>query len=124
MERPSLMLPSTPAFRHRSNANTTTRHLTAWLLGALLLLFVANARLARYGTPNRNLKLATTQSYLDSDETWLLSMAALLLSWCGAHAARRVFLAPTELRVAAAIPQMSPNGEFDRELRLRAPPVR
>jgi hypothetical protein len=119
------MSPSTPTLRNRSNATTTTRHLSAWLLGALLLLFVANARMARYGTQNHNLKLATTQSYLDSDETWLeLSMAALLLSWCGAHIARRVFLAPTALRIAAATREAPPRGEFDPELRLRAPPFR
>jgi hypothetical protein len=115
---------SMPTFRYRSAAKTTTRHLSAWLLGVLLLLFVGNARMARYGTQDRNLKLTTTQSYLDSDETWLeLSMAALLLSWCGAHAVRRVSLVPTALRIAAPISQRPPGGEFGRELRLRAPPL-
>ena len=119
------MSPTIPILRNRSKSKPTTRHLSAWLLGALLLLFVANARMARYGAQSRDLKLATTQSYLDSDETWLeLSMAALLLSWCGAHAARRVFLAPTVLRITAAIREVSPRGEFDRELRLRPPPFR
>jgi hypothetical protein len=119
------MPPSIPFVKNRIIATTTSRHYCACLLGALLLLFVANARVARYDMQRRDLKLATTQSYLDSDETWLeLSMAALLLSWCGAHLGLRVFFAPTALRIAVAIPVVSPRGEFDRELRLRAPPFR
>ncbi len=119
------MPPSIPSLRNRTITKTTSRYYSAWLLGALLLLFVANARVARYGAQKRDLKLATTQSYLDSDETWLeLTMAALLLSWCGAHLGLRVFFAPTALRIAVAIPVVSPLGDFDRELRLRAPPFR
>ncbi|MGC1646520.1 MAG: hypothetical protein WA741_11880 [Candidatus Sulfotelmatobacter sp.] len=118
------MPPSIATLRNGSTATTTSRHYSAWLLGALLLLFVANARAARYDMHRRDLKLATTQSYLDSDETWLeLSMAAVLLSWCGAHLGLRVFFAPTALRVTVAIPVVSPRGEFDRELRLRPPPL-
>jgi hypothetical protein len=119
------MPPSIPFLRNRIIATTTSRHYCAWLLGALLLFFAANARVARYDMHRRDLKLATTQSFLDSDETWLeLSMAALLLSWCGAHLGLRVFLTPTASQIAVASPVVAPLGDFDRELRLRAPPFR
>lgn len=118
------MPPSMSSLRNRTITKTTSRYYSAWLLGALLLLFVANARVARYDMHRRDLKLATTQSFLDSDETWLeLSMAALLLSWCGAHLGQRVFFAPTALRIAVATPVVSSRGQFDRELRLRPPPL-
>ena len=71
------------------------------------------------------MKLATTQSYLDSDETRLeLSIAALLLLWSVAvfpvvHAA-----ATRGPLTVAAVPCSSHAGTFDPESYLRPPPLR
>ena len=109
--------------RSRVLGKTTVRHYGAWLLGALLLFFCADARVARYNVERRDLKLATAQSYLDSDETRLeLSIAALLLLWCAAVIAVPGLATAMVFKVAVALPTSSQRGDFDPELHLRPPP--
>jgi hypothetical protein len=114
---------SVQTLRSRILGKTTVRHCSAWLLGALLLFFCANARLARYKVEHRDLKLATAQSYVDSDETRLeLAIAALLLLWFVSIVPVRRFAAGGVSEVAVAIFTSPGVGEFDPESHLRAPP--
>src|SRR5271166_6738287 len=77
-----LMSPVVQISVSRVPGKPVIRHYSAWLLCSLLLLYCGNARAARYATGQHGLKLATTQSYLDSDVTRLgMSIAALLLLW-------------------------------------------
>jgi hypothetical protein len=110
--------------RYRTCGESPTRLYSACLLGALLLLFCVNARLSRYAIGARNLKLATTQRYLDSDETRLAaSIAALLLLWCVAVVGVVRSAAVCEcLQAAAACVPLRP-GQFDPESHLRPPPL-
>ena len=109
--------------RTRTYREITLRHYSAWLLGALLLLFCANARLARYDMQYRTLKLATAQRYLDRDDMRLeLSIAALLLLWCVAILPVPRFAAGTASELRVAISALPRPGEFDPESHLRPPP--
>ena len=108
---------SGPLFEFPSLTRTKiSRHSSAWFLCGLLLLFCANAKAARYGSTNRARRLATTQSYLDNEETRLeISMAALLLLWSvSVRRAPRAF-AVTATANAVEIPIASKFGEFSRE---------
>jgi hypothetical protein len=110
---------------NRTVGNTINRHYSAWILSALLLVFGANARLARYQFGSRNLKLATTQSYLDNDETRLeASIAALLLLWCVTVIPVFRFAATSESLLATPLLASHHSGEFDPESHLRPPPHR
>src|ERR1035438_6480472 len=97
------MFPTVQALRNRIIGRLTIRDYSAWLLCALLLLFCANAKLARYYVEHRNLKLATVQSYVDRDDMRLeLSIAALLLLWCVAILPAPRFAASTVTEMAGA----------------------
>jgi hypothetical protein len=96
----------------------------AWLLCALVLLLCLDARLARYGTHQRNLKVATTQSYLDGSETLrrvpnttfpLLWLAAAIASLFGFAGLRTVSL-------TVCIPAATPLQRFDPVHYSRPPP--
>jgi hypothetical protein len=116
------MFPAVYTLRNRV-ARASIRDYSAWLLCALLLLFCANARLARYDIQYRNLKLATAQQYLDRDDTRLeLSIAALLLLWCAAILPVPQFAAGSVTGMALANSTLSRPGEFDPESHLRPPP--
>jgi hypothetical protein len=109
--------------RNRICHRITTRGYSAGLLCALLLLFCANARLARYELQSRDLKLATAQRYLDRDDARLeLSIAALLLLWCAAVLPVPRFVATTVSGMRTAVFALQHPGEFDPESHLRPPP--
>jgi|SRR5271166_381477 len=117
------MSPGLQSHRKRICSESTARDYSAWLLGALLLLFCANASLARYDLQRRNLKLATAQRYLDRDDARLeLSIAALLLLWCAAILPVPQFAAIRVSATAAANAALPRPGEFDPESHLRPPP--
>lgn len=119
------MSPGARVPKNRIIGKTTVRHYRACLLGALLLLFSANARLARYDVQHRDLKLATAQSYLEGDDTRLeLSIAALLLLWSVAVIAIPLLAANHEYCAVVSFPGSTHLGEFDPESHLRPPPVR
>lgn len=104
-------------------ARASIRDYSAWLLCALLLLFCANARLARYDIQDHNLRMATAQQYLDRDDTRLeLSIAALLLLWCASILPVPRFPATAVAEMAIANSALSCPGEFDPEAHLRPPP--
>jgi len=108
----------------RVRGKPVIRHYSAWLLCSLLLLFCGNARAARYATGQHGLKLATTQSYLDSDVTRLgMSIAALLLLWSVAVIPVRSLAATRGSFAVAAVPYSANPGEFDPESHLRPPPL-
>jgi hypothetical protein len=114
------------ALRNRTFRKFRVRHCSGWVLCALLLLFCGSARLARYSGASRNLKLATTQSYLDSDETRLeMSIAVLLLLWTvSVNSALRLAATRGSFAVAAVPYSSRHEGEFDPESYLRPPPLR
>ena len=119
------MSPGVKTPKNRIIGKPTVQHYSAWLLGALLLLFSANAKLARYDVQHRDLKLATAQSYLGGDDTRLdLSIAALLLLWSAVAVPVLLFAAKYEPFAVPAVPDSSHTGEFDPESHLRPPPVR
>ena len=122
-ERQSLMLTGHYSQRLQFNNNGAIRHYSAWILCGLLLLFCANSRTARYGVRNRNLKLATTQSFLASDEARLeAAIAALLLLGCVAILRIPRFIATASSAVAVAVFHAFDPSEYDREAHLRPPP--
>ena len=105
-----------------SNSRAMRYH-SAWILCGLLLLFCVNVHAARYGVRNRNLKPATSQSFLASDEARLeAAIAALLLMGCVAilRVPRLVATASSIVAVPASRP--SEPSEYDRESHLRPPP--
>ena len=117
------MFPVVQTLRNRIIGRATIRDYSAWLLCALLLLFCANAKVARYDLQHRNLKLATIQSYIDRDDLRLeLSIAALLLLWCVASLPVPRFAAGTVSEIRVAVSALSRPGEFDPESHLRPPP--
>jgi hypothetical protein len=117
------MFPVVQTLRNRIIGRATIRDYSAWLLCALLLLFCANAKVARYDLQHRNLKLATIQSYIDRDDLRLeLSIAALLLLWCVAILPAPRFAASTVSEIRVAVSALSRPGEFDPESHLRPPP--
>lgn len=104
--------------REKENAS----HYGVLLLGTLLLLFCFTARFNRYAGQHRDLQLTTAQSYLDEDPTgWQTVIAALLLLMSFAIASIPVFAA-----IISAGPSLAtmrpPRTQFNRELRVRAPP--
>jgi hypothetical protein len=89
-----------------------------------MLLFCISSRAARYGVQNRNLKLATSQSFLASDEAGLeAAIAALLLLGCVAILRLPRFIANTLSSAAAPAFLTFEASEYDRELHLRPPPL-
>ena len=119
------MSPGVQVLKSRIIGMITVQHYSAWLLGALLLLFFANARLARYDLQHRDLKLATAQSYLGGDDTRLdLSIAVLLLLW--SVVVISVFLRAAQYKSLAVVSVQGSShpGEFDPESHLRPPPLR
>jgi hypothetical protein len=100
------------------------RHASAWVLCALLLIFCANAKLARYEIQRHSLKLATTQTYLDGEETLRkLPKIAPLLFWCVGVIAIPLLIRRREILLPAVIPISSALKGFDPESHLRPPPV-
>ena len=100
------------------------RYHSAWILCGLLLLFCVNAGAARYGVRNRNLKSATSQSFLASDEARLeAAIAALLLMGCVAilRVPRLITTASSTVAIPASRPSEPP--EYDPESHLRPPPL-
>lgn len=123
-ERQSLMFlgPDTQRLR-TSNKSMFTQYYALALCG-LLLLFCISSRAARYGVQNRSLKLATSQSFLPSEEARLeAAIAALLLLGCVAILRVPRFL--PRAHAAVVIPAtLAPKTEvIDRESHLRPPPV-
>jgi hypothetical protein len=117
------MFPVVQTLRNHIIGRATIRDYSAWLLCALLLLFCANAKVARYDLQHRNLKLATIQSYIDRDDLRLeLSIAALLLLWCVAIVPVPRFAASTVTEMAGATSTLPRPGEYDPESHLRPPP--
>jgi hypothetical protein len=99
------------------------RDFSALLLTALLLLFFNCARAGRYSLQNRNLKLATSLTYLIGDEARLAtSIAALLLLWCISRIASHLSGFATPPRVVAALENFAIAVAFHRALHPRAPP--
>jgi|SRR5215469_12567095 len=95
----------------------------AWILCGLLLLFCVNVRGARYAVRNRNLKPATSQSFLASDEARLeAAIAALLLMGCVAILRVPRLIATASSTVARPASRPSEPPEYDRESHLRPPP--
>ncbi|HEY4932180.1 MAG TPA: hypothetical protein VII23_11465 [Terriglobales bacterium] len=114
--------------RNRGNCFTggaTIRHGSAWILCALLVIFCANAKLARYEIQRHTLKLATTHAYLDGDETLRkLPKASRLLIWrLGRTLEGNPPEAQTDL-LAVAVSESAPFKVFDPEFHLRPPPAR
>lgn len=111
--------------QHLQFSNTRAmRYHSAWILCGLFLLFCVNARAARYGVQNRNLKPATSQSFLASDEARLeAAIAALLLMGCVAilRVPRLIATASSTVAIPASRPSEPP--EYDRESHLRPPPL-
>jgi hypothetical protein len=114
-------------FWYRKNCFTGSamlRHCSGWVLCALLLILCANAKLARYEIHQTSATLATTQFYVDGEETLRkLPNAAPPLLWCAAVIAVSVFLRARATLVPAVIPSSSALNGFDPEFHLRAPPV-
>lgn len=107
------MSPGAQVPKNRIIGKTTVRHYSACLLGALLLLFSANARLARYDVQHRDLKLATAQSYLEGDDTRLeLSIAALLLLWSVAVVAIPLLAAKPRVLRGRVLSRLNPSGRI------------
>ena len=115
-------------FCYRKNCFTGSammRHCSAWVLCVLLLILCASAKVARYEIQKPTLKLATTQTYLDGEETLRkLPKPAPPLFWCAAVIAVSVFLLARATLRPAVIPISSAFKGFDPESHLRAPPVR
>ena len=96
----------------------------AWLLCALLLILCVNARLASYQVNHRVLRLATTQSFVDSSETARkLPKAAPPLFWESVAIAAFVVATRHAKEVAASSPKAFPFNGSDPERYLRPPPV-
>lgn len=100
------------------------RHCSGLLLCALLLILCANAKLARYEIHKTSATLATTQFYVDGEETLRkLPTAAAPLFSCTAVIAVTVFLLARATLRPAVIPISSALKGFDPESHLRPPPV-
>ena len=109
--------------RPQSSNEAAIRCYFAWILCGLLLLFCASSHAARYGLQNRNLKLATSQSFLASDEARLeAAIAALLFIGCLAILRVPRFIATGSSTLAAPILCALETREYDRESHLRPPP--
>jgi hypothetical protein len=110
---------------NRFAGKPTMRPCSAWVLCALLLILSANAKLARYESHRQNLKLASTQTYLDGEEARReLSKTTPLVLWSvGAIAV--LLIVTTREAVFPGAPPSSPQLKgFDPEAHLRPPPVR
>jgi hypothetical protein len=117
------MSPRSQAAQTREKTTPTILQYSAWFLCGLLLLFCANARMARYVQLQRSVQPATTQTYLDSDEVRLqASVVALLLVFCVP------FIAVSPRRMAAVsrchvfLPLAVRADEFSCEFHIRPPP--
>ena len=110
--------------RYRFAGKATMRQSSVWVLCALLLILCANAKLARYEIQRHSLKLATTQTYLDGEETLRkLPKTAPLLFWCVGVIAIPLLIRRREILLPAVIPISSALKGFDPESHLRPPPV-
>lgn len=95
-----------------------------WVFCALFLILCANAKLARYEIQRHSLKLATTQTYLDGEETLRkLPKTAPLLFWCVGVIAILLLVGRRETLLAVVIPISSALKGCDPESHLRPPPV-
>jgi len=100
------------------------RHGSVWVLCALLLILCANAKLARYEIQRSSLKLATTQAYLDGEETLRkLPKTAPILFWCVGAISTPHLIRRRETLLPVVIPSSPPFQGFDSESHLRPPPV-
>jgi len=105
-----------------SNTGAVWNYFALTLCG-LLLLFSVNPRAAHFGIQSRNLKLATTQSFLASDEARLeAAIAALLLLGCVAILRVPAFIACTSATVGIPDVLACDSKDHDRESHLRPPP--
>lgn len=96
------MFPGRQLHLPQTRSRNTVRYYSAWILCGFLLLFCVSSRTARYGIQNRNLKLATTQSFLVNDEARLEAViAALLLLACVTILRIPRFIANAAANVAA-----------------------
>ena len=110
--------------RKRFAGKAKIRHGSAWVLCALLLILCADAKLARYEIQRHSLKLATTQTYLDDEETLRkLPKTAPLLLWCVGVIAIPLLIRKREILLPVVIPSSPPFKGFDPESHLRPPPV-
>jgi hypothetical protein len=117
------MFPGRDPHRPQTSKKNTVRYYSAWILCGFLLLFCMSSRAARYGAQNRNLKLATTQSFLVNEEARLeAAIAALLLLGCVAILRVPRFIANVLSNVAAPAFVTFEASEYDRESHLRPPP--
>ena len=111
--------------RNRFTGNATMRHGSAWILCALLVIFCANAKLARYEIQRRTLRLATTHAYLDGDETLRkLPKAAPPLFWRPSCNVEGTSPRTQTILLAVAAARSIPFTGFDPEFHLRPPPAR
>jgi hypothetical protein len=123
VERQSLMFPGRDSHRPQTSNKNTVRYYSAWVQCGLLLLFCVSSRTARYGIQNRNLKLATTQSFLVNDEARLEAViAALLLLGCVAILPVPRFIANAAANVVAPDFVAFASSEYDCHSYPRPPP--
>jgi hypothetical protein len=111
--------------RYSFAGKAAMRHWSVWVFCALFLILCANAKLARYEIHKHTLKLATTQTYLDGEETLRkLAKTAPLLLWCVGIIAISLSIRKQANFLPVVIPSSPPFKGFDPESHLRPPPVR
>jgi uncharacterized membrane protein YidH (DUF202 family) len=117
------MSPRNQARQTREKATPSILQYSAWFLCGLLILFCANARMARYVKWQRSSKLITAQTYLDSGEIRLpASVVALLLLFCIPFATVSRRNVATASRNSCLLPLAVRADAFDREFHIRPPP--
>jgi hypothetical protein len=109
--------------KDRFTGKATLRHCSGWVLCALLLILCVNARLSRYEIHKDTLKLASTQTCLDGEETLKDLSKITPLLWCVGVVAVPVLFRTQALLLAAVMPSSPPFKGFNPEFRLRPPPV-
>jgi hypothetical protein len=111
--------------RNRFTGKAAMRHCGAWLLCALLLILCASAKLARYEIHKDTLKLASTQTYLDGEETLLKELSKTTpVLWFAGIIAVSIFIRTQTILLTVVISSSTPFKGFDPESRLRPPPLR
>ncbi len=97
---------------------------SAWALCVLLLVFCTTARRARYEIQQHSQKLATTQTYLDGEETLRkLPKTSFRLLSCAGVLAGPVTAAEHEAQLPVMGRSSSSFQGFDHASRPRSPPV-
>jgi hypothetical protein len=81
-------------------------------------------KLARYELHKDTLKLASTQAYLDGEETLKELSKTTPLLWCVGVIAVPILIRTQAILLTVVIPSSPPFKGFDPEFRLRPPPVR